>query len=107
MKKVFGYMFLAALMLCAACSSKSPVLPTDFKSVAAKPVIFPDYTDVVVPGNIAPLVFRVVEEADDYVTRFSAGDKELLCGGREVAPAADEWRSLLEKATGGELSVEV
>ena len=107
MKKVFGYMVLAALILCAACSSKSPVLPTDFKSVAAKPVIYPDYTDVVVPVNIAPLVFRVVEEAGDYVTRFSVGDKELLCGGREVAPAAGEWSALLEKATGSELSVEV
>ena len=107
MKKVIEYMALAALLVCAACSSKSPVLPSDFKPVAAKPVIYPDYTDVVIPCNIAPLVFRVVEEADDYVTRFTVGDSELLCAGREVAPDVDEWRSLLASAVGGELSVEV
>ena len=107
MKNLTKYMLLAAMSLLVACSPKAPVLPTDFDAVAAGPQIYPDYTDVVIPCNIAPLVFRVVEDADDYVTRFKAGDSELLLGGREVAPAIGAWHSLLESAKGGALSVEV
>ena len=107
MKKLTKYILFAAVLACAACSPKAPVLPAAFDAVAVRPQIYPDYTDVVVPCNIAPLVFRIVEEGDEFVTRFKAGGKELLLGGSEVAPATGEWRSLLESAAGGSLSVEV
>ena len=107
MKCFLKYMILAALLVCAACSPKAPVAPADYGAVGEKPRIYPDYTDVVVPCNIAPLVFRVDEEGDGFVTRFSAGGKELVCGGHEVAPAMDEWRSLLSQAAGGDVNVEV
>ena len=107
MKRITKYLLFAVLVVCAACTPKAPAVPAEFDAVAAKPVIYPDYTDVVIPCNIAPLVFRVVEDADDYVTRFKAGDSELLLGGREVAPAIGAWHSLLESAKGGALSVEV
>ena len=107
MKKLTKYILLSAVLFCAACSQKTAVLPVVSEPVAARPHIYPDYTDVVVPCNIAPLVFRIVEEGDEFVTRFKAGDKELLLGGSEVAPAVSEWRSLLEDAAGGKLSVEV
>ena len=107
MKKLTKYILLSAVLACVACSQKVPVLPAGFETVAARPQIYPDYTDVVVPCNIAPLVFRIVEEGDEFVTRFKAGDNELLIGGSEVAPEVNEWRSLLESAAGGSLSVEV
>ena len=107
MKNLTRYMLLAAMSLLVACSPKAPVLPTDFDAVAAGPQIYPDYTDVVVPCNIAPLVFRIAEDGDGFVTRFRYGDKELLVGGCEVAPTVGEWRSLLEGSAGGSLSVEV
>lgn len=100
-------MILAALLVCAACSPKTPVVPSKYGTVGERPRIYPDYIDVVVPCNIAPLVFRVDEEGDAFVTRFKAGDKELVCGGREVAPAVDEWHSLLSQAAGGDVEVEV
>ena len=107
MKVIMRYVLLAVLLACAACTPNAPAVPTAFDAIDAKPAIYPDYADVVVPCNIAPLVFRVVDEADDYVTRFSAGGKELVCGGREVSPAVGEWRALMESAAGGSMSVEV
>ena len=107
MKVIMRYVLLAVLLACAACTPNAPAVPTAFDAIDAKPAIYPDYADVVVPCNIAPLVFRVVDEADDYVTRFSAGGKELVCGGREVSPAIGEWRALMESAAGGSMSVEV
>ena len=107
MKNITRCTLLAALLACAACTPDVPAVPTVFDALDTKPAIYPDYADVVVPCNIAPLVFRVVDEADDYVTRFTAGDKELVCGGREVSPAMAEWRALMESAAGARVSVEV
>lgn len=107
MKRLFEYICVALLFLCAACSQKAPLVPEKYATVDAKPVIYPDYTDVVVPCNIAPLVFRVADDATDFVTRFAAGDVSFVYGGSEVAPAADEWRSLMECARGGAVKVEV
>ena len=107
MKKLMKNICFAAVLASVACSPKAPSLPTDFDTVGARPQIYPDYADVVVPCNIAPLVFRIAEPGDEFVTCFKAGDKELLLGGCEVAPAIGEWRSLLEGAAGSSLSVEV
>ena len=107
MKLLLKYFVAATLFVCAACSSKAPEVPAQYSAVDAKPAIYPDYTDVTVPCNIAPLVFRVVEPGADFVTCFTVGDKALVYGGREVAPAVEEWRSLMAQAAGGAIKVEV
>ena len=107
MKRLSKYIIMAMLFACVACSSKAPELPVKYDAVAASPAIYPDYSDVVVPCNIAPLVFRVTDEGDDFVTRLSAGDKAFLYGGREVAPAIDDWQSLLKQAVGDTIKVDV
>ena len=95
------------MLVCVGCSQKSAVVPSDYDVVEARPSIYPDYTDVVVPCNIAPLVFRVQETADEFVTRFKAGETAYVYGGSEVAPAADEWCSMLSQAAGDTIMVEV
>ena len=89
MKKFIHYIFVLFLMLVASCS---PELPAQYADVDTVPEIFPDYTGVTVPCNIAPLTFRIDNEADGYVTRLSAGDKEVVVGGDEVVPSFEEWQ---------------
>ena len=60
------------LLLLSGCSNH-PSLPQDYKQESGKPDIYPDYTDVKVPVNIAPLNF-MVEQADEVVAHFKAGD---------------------------------
>ncbi len=107
MKKISVYFTLAVLLVCAACSPDKPSVPTGYDLVPSKPVVYPDYTDVVVPCNIAPLVFRIVEDGDDFVTCFNAGETTLVYGGREVAPDAGEWCSILGQALGDTIQVDV
>lgn len=107
MKRFTEYIAVAVLLACAACSQRAPQIPAEYKSVASRPSIYPDYTDVVVPCNIAPLVFKVMEEGDGFVTRLTAGGISFVYGGREVAPTSDEWSSLLAKAVGDTMRVEV
>ena len=93
------------LLLCVvACS---PVAPEKYSESASLPQIYPDYVNVTIPCNIAPLTFEINDEADDYLTRLSSGGAELLVGGKTVAPSIKKWRELLQAATGGEIKVEV
>ena len=107
MKRLYDFAIAAALLFCAACAPKEPVVPARCERLAEKPSIYPDYADVTVPCNIAPLTFRVNGDGDDFVTRFTAPGKTVLCGGSEVSVPAEEWRSLLENAAGGKVDVEV
>ena len=50
--------FIAILWLCA-CHSR-PALPESYARTEEQPLIFPDYTDITCPYNIAPLNFQVM-----------------------------------------------
>ena len=104
MKKLIRNILALSFVLLASCS---PEVPVQYDTVDALPEIFPDYTNVTVPCNIAPLAFRIDVEAEDYVTRLSAGDKEVVAGGNEVTPSQADWQALLAAAKGGAINVEV
>ena len=97
-----------------ACS-KHPSLPSSFTQVNTEPSIWPDYTDVTVPPNIAPLNF-LVDSVDDVVAEVKSplkGDfiiSSPLRGGREGSKVRfdeKEWHELLASAKGKSLSVTV
>lgn len=94
MKKII---YAAISLLLLACT---PSLPKESSPVEHTPAIYPQYDDVTIPCNITPLTFRIDEEGDKFVTSLSAGGKELLFAGKEVAPSINEWRELLEVAKG-------
>ena len=97
----WGVLFL--LFLVAACS-KHPSLPSSFTQVDTEPSIWPDYTDVTVPPNIAPLNF-LVDSVEDVVAQVGS----QVYGGKanKVKIDEDEWRKMLEESKGGSLSVTV
>ena len=97
----WGVLFL--LFLVVACS-KHPSLPSSFTQVDAEPSIWPDYTDVTVPPNIAPLNF-LVDSVEDVVAQVGS----QIYGGKanKVQINEKEWREMLEESKGGSLSVSV
>lgn len=105
MKQMIKYSLIALCVVLAASCSLS--LPSQYVSTGTAPTIYPDYTDVTIPCNIAPLVFNIEDEADEYVTRLSCGAEELLFAGSEVAPSLEEWQKLIVAATGSEIKAEV
>ena len=82
-------------------------IPQSFSESDELPDIYPDYTDVTVPVNIAPLTFEIDGKADGVVARLTAGNEELVCGGSKVQPDADDWKRLAESAKGDAIKVEV
>ena len=97
-------LFTAMATLLVACGND---IPQNFWEADELPNIYPDYTNVTVPINIAPLTFQIDGHADDVVARLSAGEEEIICSGREIMPNADDWKRLTERAKGDAIKVEV
>ena len=79
MKKLL--VIIAAAALFVACGNQ---IPTTYQESGELPHIYPDYTNVTVPINIAPLTFEADEKCDGIVARLAVGDEEVICGGTKA-----------------------
>lgn len=100
------YILMAALIMCSC--SNHPRIPDSYTSEDKYPDIYPDYKEVVIPSNIAPLNFGIKGNIDECVAKLSYGDESVTFGnGHKVQIGETEWRELLNKAKGNSISVEV
>ena len=100
-------LFILSLFTLFSCASKPSSIPTSFTETADSLAIYPDYRDVVVPPNIAPLNFMV---QDAGATEFVAKVGDLVCGALDDGKLDMDsvaWRRLLSDARGKDVSVEV
>ena len=96
-------------MLLSSCVSH-PDVPSASKDAKCQPDIFPDYCDVTVPCNIAPLNFMLPKDKfDECVARFTTADgKQQTYGdGVKVQIPEDEWHDMLDASKGKSIKVEV
>ena len=101
---VFG-----ALLLLPSCAGH-PDVPSSSKDAGCLPAIFPDYCDVTVPCNIAPLNFMLpADQFDACVARFSTPDgrQQTYGKGLKVQMPESEWHAMLDASKGKSLKVEV
>ncbi len=101
---VFG-----ALLLLPSCAGH-PDVPSSSKDAGCLPAIFPDYCDVTVPCNIAPLNFMLpADQFDACVARFSTPDgrQQTYGKGVKVQMPVSEWHAMLDASKGKSLKVEV
>ena len=94
----------AASVLTACHQAKVPNSYTDSQTEAD---IYPDYRDVTIPINMAPLHFELITAADETITRFSGGRMEIVCEGQKVMPDMSDWRELTGRTKGDKITVEV
>ena len=102
MKKLLVIITAAALLV--ACGNK---IPDTFRESGDLPYIYPDYTNVTRPVNIAPLTFEAGNKADGIVAKLTAGQEEVVCGGTKVQPSDSDWKRLVESACGKAITIEV
>lgn len=103
MKRIFFLLLLLPLLWsCSVC------VPTDFRAVNDTVSIYPDYREVTIPYNMAPLTFQVEMVADDYVTVISnEASASLTYGGKEIKPSLKDWRHLVEESRDKALTVQI
>ena len=92
MKKrdLYTYLVIAILTLLTACTPT----PHDVKQSSQEAEIYPDYKDVTIPVNIAPLNF-IVKGAE--AVEVKAGNLTVRSRGGNVKFGIREWRRLLEE----------
>ena len=108
---IHSYMMLlaAAMILLSSCAS-NPDVPASSKAAKCLPAIYPDYCDVTIPYNIAPLNFML--PADEYtacVARITTADgkQQTYGNGVKVQIPEEEWHKMLNASKGKSLKVEV
>ena len=109
----YKLLILNAIAVLTACHRAT--VPAEYVKSEQLPEIYPDYIDVTVPVNIAPLTFELLpspaKKADftQMVARYSFGDEGIVCGGSDLkaCPDIDDWRQLAAKAQGKAIQVEV
>lgn len=68
--------------------------------------MFPDYQEVTIPCNIAPLNFYYTDpDLTRAVTVFSSGGESVTFRGREVVWKEKVWKRLVASASGSEIEV--
>ena len=86
----------------------TPSVPESATAVTESVHIYPDYTAVTIPPNIAPMNFTVEEEGDAFVTELSVdGVPPLVVSGKTVDIPLDDWRTLLHTAQGKSLKIQI
>jgi hypothetical protein len=90
-------------MLLTACSQQ---LPSEFAKSDQLPKIYPDYVEVTVPVNIAPLTFEMDDQSEEMAVRYSFGEEEIICRGEKSQPDIDDWKQLTAAAKGKAIKVE-
>ena len=111
--KIYNCYYLPLLFIVilvfASCASH-PDVPYSSKEAKSLPAIFPDYCNVTVPYNIAPLNFMLpADEYSECVARITTPDgKQQTYGcGVKVQIPEEEWHEMLNASKGKSLKVEV
>lgn len=110
MKRHILYIICSTLIVIVACKPKAEV-PSQFAETNTEAQIYPDYKDIVVPPNIAPLNFIVRDSiATAYVAQLKGKGEELLAAASKdgsIRMDTTEWRALLTANKGSDISVDV
>ena len=103
-------LLLAFAVLFMSSCANHPDVPSSSKESKCLPAIFPDYCDVTVPCNIAPLNFMLpADEYSECVTRITTpdGKQQTYGDGVKVQIPESEWHTMLDASKGKSMKVEV
>uniref|UniRef100_UPI003FEE697C TolB family protein n=1 Tax=Alloprevotella sp. TaxID=1872471 RepID=UPI003FEE697C len=97
----------AATWTLVACSPQA-VVPENATTINEKVSIYPDYRDITIPANIAPLNIQVKSAGSEYVGCVECGSNRVVAAaGKDGILQFDslEWKKLLTDARGKALNV--
>lgn len=99
MRKIVLY--IISILMIASCGG----VPENATKVEAPVPMYPDYTDVTIPQNIAPLNFLLRGEYDEVCV--VANGEVVYNGKNEVVFDLDDWKTLLKENISKDIEVKV
>lgn len=106
MVNIHKYIFI---LLAASLASCNGGRPPQMSPSAEQPDIFPDYKDVTIPAQIAPMNFNVENADAEYVYVKVTGSRggELETIGKFADFDSRQWHKIAEANTGADLTFDV
>ncbi|MDD3323315.1 MAG: hypothetical protein PHS59_17915 [Paludibacter sp.] len=103
--KIFLYCTSFLILIFVSCTNEVPRVFTNDNKPAK---IYPDYSSITIPYNIAPLNFIIRDSADEYITQiYSIDGKGMIIEGKVIKINVGEWGKLLTKNKGQTLSIDI
>lgn len=99
-------LFILLITLLNCCSSNTTI-PKNAQSVSQDIAIYPDFKDVTVPQNIAPLNFHVDTPCDEVIIEVQSNNGEKIIEeshDRTVRFDPKEWSKILRSSSAGEIT---
>lgn len=109
MKRLHLIIYIATLVWLCSCTATHE----NAKEVDRLPAIYPDYTDITIPVNIAPLNFLMRDKGVSDVEVIASLDGEqtsqltATSRGNGVKFDMDDWKDFIGKAVGKKVNVQV
>ncbi len=107
---ILSVLMYVIIGMLTACSSKADE-PANFTEVGQAASIYPDYKDIIIPPNIAPLNFLVRTPGEKFVAVLTSSEGKKLSAyashGSTLQFNAEQWKSLLSVSRGKEIQVQV
>lgn len=107
---IFAILLSAFIGILASCSSATDE-PTAFTEIGQPASIYPDYKDIIIPPNIAPLNFLVRTPGEKFMTVLTTAEGKKLSAasshGSTLQFNPEQWKSLLSVSRGKEIQVQV
>ncbi len=105
MNRLTSCVLALSLGILSACT---PSLPDEAALQSHEVSVYPDYTRTVIPCNIAPLHFKINEEAQEYRTHiYGAKGEGMILSGQTVQMDTDDWHTLLTTLKGDTLYTQI
>ena len=106
MKKIYKYIWVLSLVFCCITCGKNDIKIS--RTIDEVPVIFPDYKDVTVPYNIAPLNFSYMgKEACRLIVAGVDGEMQIEGKNGLFSFPGSAWKKLMERNKGGTIELAV
>lgn len=103
MKNYITKYAVGLLLMFAACTPK----PTNVTPVHEDAPIFPDYRDITIPYNIAPLNFMIDEAKGIQIEIQGKKESVIVNGTNKICFDLDNWKALLSTEKGNKVNVKV
>ena len=109
---LFGLLLLAVLLVgvCGYAFRGGAVVIDDYITIDRPAKIHPDYTNTVIPPNIAPLNFQVREPGERFYVRIYSTEGDVIhvqSGNSSIEISLRRWKKLLQQNRGQELKFDI
>ena len=98
------FLYILIILFCCSCSQK----PQNAEQINKLPNIFPDYQEVTIPEEIAPLNFFVNDSSDFvYVEAIGENGTNISTSGNYACFDVDDWHKLTAENKGKSIEIKV